>query len=44
VQTAKEIQEPESVRASKRKDYRRRGRNALVIGQGEDLSGVNIPT
>jgi hypothetical protein len=42
---AKEIAPSESARASKRKDYRRRGRGALVISnQAEDLSGVNVPS
>jgi hypothetical protein len=44
VQLAKEVQETSSVRASKRQDYRRRGRNALVISNQEDLSGVNVPS
>jgi len=44
VQLAKEVMPSESSRASKRQDYRRRGRNSLVISQNEDLSGVNIPT
>jgi len=41
---AKETAEPATERSSKRQDYRRRGRNALVISNQEDLSGVNVPS
>jgi len=45
VQLAKGVMPTESSRASKRQDYRRRGRGALVIAnQQEDFSGVNVPS